>query len=222
MSDIIAGRETLAGFAGLAAGGGFSYGDVLGAGEGWAKSILFNPRARDAFAVFFQRPETFALGICNGCQMMSNLHEIIPGSEHWPHFVRNRSEQFEARLVSLEVQPSASLFLAGMAGSRIPVALAHGEGYAEFRDAAQQAAADPLVTLRFVDNRGATTERYPYKPNGSPQGITRLTTADGRFSIRMPHPERVFRSAQMSWHPDDWGEDSPWMRMFRNARRWVG
>ncbi len=222
MSDIISGRETLSGFAGLAAGGGFSYGDVLGAGEGWAKSILFNPRARDAFAAFFERAETFALGICNGCQMMSNLHELIPGSEHWPHFVRNRSEQFEARLVLLEVQPSPSLFFAGMEGSRIPVALAHGEGYAEFRDAAQQAAADALATLRFVDNRGATTERYPYNPNGSPQGITGLTTADGRFSILMPHPERVFRSVQMSWHPDNWGEDSPWMRMFRNARRWIG
>ncbi len=222
MSDIIAGRETLAGFAGLAAGGGFSYGDVLGAGEGWAKSILFNARARDAFAAFFARGETFALGICNGCQMMSNLHELIPGSEHWPHFVRNRSEQFEARLILLEVQPSPSLFFAGMEGSRIPVALAHGEGYAEFRDAAQQAAAEALVTLRFVDNRGAATERYPYNPNGSPQGITGLTTADGRFSILMPHPERVFRSVQMSWHPDDWGEDSPWMRMFRNARRWIG
>jgi phosphoribosylformylglycinamidine synthase len=220
MSDIIAGRETLDGFAGLAAGGGFSYGDVLGAGEGWAKSILFNARARDAFAAFFARGETFALGICNGCQMMSNLHELIPGSEHWPHFVRNRSEQFEARLILLEVQPSPSLFFAGMQGSRIPVALAHGEGYAEFRDAGQQTAA--LVTLRFVDNRGAATERYPYNPNGSPQGITGLTTADGRFSILMPHPERVFRSVQMSWHPDDWGEDSPWMRMFRNARRWIG
>jgi phosphoribosylformylglycinamidine synthase len=222
MSDIIAGRETLAGFAGLAAGGGFSYGDVLGAGEGWAKSILFNARARDAFAAFFARAETFALGICNGCQMMSNLHELIPGSEHWPHFVRNRSEQFEARLILLEVQPSPSLFFAGMEGSRIPVALAHGEGYAEFRDAGQQAAAEALVTLRFVDNRGAATERYPYNPNGSPQGITGLTTADGRFSILMPHPERVFRSVQMSWHPGDWEEDSPWMRMFRNARRWIG
>jgi phosphoribosylformylglycinamidine synthase len=222
MTDIIAGRETLAGFAGLAAGGGFSYGDVLGAGEGWAKSILFNARARDAFAAFFARDETFALGICNGCQMMSNLHELIPGSEHWPHFVRNRSEQFEARLILLEVQPSPSMFFDGMEGSRIPVALAHGEGYAEFRDAAQQAAAEGLVTLRFVDNRGATTERYPYNPNGSPQGITGLTTADGRFSILMPHPERVFRSVQMSWRPEQWGEDSPWMRMFRNARRWIG
>ena len=222
MTDIIGGRETLAGYAGIAAGGGFSYGDVLGAGEGWAKSILFNPRARDIFATFFGRGDTFALGICNGCQMMSNLHELIPGSAHWPHFVRNRSEQFEARLVMLEVQPSPSLFFAGMEGSRIPVALAHGEGYAEFDDAAHLAAANALVTLRFVDNRGALTEHYPYNPNGSAQGITGLTTADGRFSILMPHPERVFRSVQMSWHPEDWGEDSPWMRMFRNARRWLG
>ncbi|MFI4951657.1 MAG: phosphoribosylformylglycinamidine synthase [Burkholderiales bacterium] len=222
MTDIISGRTTLSGFTGLAAGGGFSYGDVLGAGEGWAKSILFNSRARDAFAAFFGRGDTFALGVCNGCQMMSNLHELIPASEHWPHFVRNRSEQFEARLVLLEVQPSPSIFFSGMQGSRIPVALAHGEGYAEFRDAAQLAAAAALVTLRFVDNRGAVTERYPYNPNGSPQGITGLTTADGRFSILMPHPERVFRSVQMSWHPADWGEDSPWMRMFRNARRSIG
>ncbi|MGH8800219.1 MAG: phosphoribosylformylglycinamidine synthase, partial [Casimicrobiaceae bacterium] len=222
MTDIISGRATLAGFAGLAAGGGFSYGDVLGAGEGWAKSILFNPRARDAFAAFFGRGDTFALGVCNGCQMMSNLHDLIPGSAHWPHFVRNRSEQFEARLVLLEVQPSPSLFFSGMQGSRIPVALAHGEGYAEFRDAEQLAAATTLATLRFVDNRGAVTERYPYNPNGSPQGITGLTTADGRFSILMPHPERVFRTVQMSWHPPDWGEDSPWMRMFRNARHWIG
>ena len=222
MTDIIAGRETLAGFAGIAAGGGFSYGDVLGAGEGWAKSILFNARARDTFAAFFQRPDGFALGICNGCQMMSNLHELIPGSGHWPHFVRNRSEQFEGRLVLLEVQPSPSLFFSGMEGSRIPVAVAHGEGYAEFDDAAQLAAADGLVTLRFVDHRGAATERYPYNPNGSPHGIAGLTTADGRFSILMPHPERVFRSVQMSWHPEGWGEDSPWMRLFRNARRAVG
>ncbi len=222
MTDIIAGRVSLTQFAGIIAGGGFSYGDVLGAGEGWAKSILFNSRARDEFAAFFARRETFALGVCNGCQMMSNLHELIPGTGHWPHFVRNRSEQFEARLVLLEVQETPSLFFAGMKGSRIPVALAHGEGYAEFRDSVQLAAAEPLVTLRFVDHRGAATERYPYNPNGSPAGITGLTTADGRFSILMPHPERVFRTVQMSWHPDGWGEDSPWMRMFRNARAWLG
>jgi len=222
MTDIIAGRGVLTGYHGIVAGGGFSYGDVLGAGEGWAKSILFNARARDQFAAFFARADTFALGVCNGCQMSSNLHELIPGSEHWPHFVRNKSEQFEARLVLLEVQRSPSLFLAGMEGSRIPVALAHGEGYAEFRDAGELAAAEPLACLRFVDHRGAVTERYPYNPNGSPRGITGLTTTDGRFTILMPHPERVFRTAQMSWHPEDWGEDSPWMRMFRNARVWLG
>ncbi|MEO8740291.1 MAG: phosphoribosylformylglycinamidine synthase [Casimicrobiaceae bacterium] len=222
MTDIISGRVALAGFSGVVAGGGFSYGDVLGAGEGWAKSILFNARARDEFAAFFDRHGTFALGVCNGCQMMSNLRELIPGTDHWPHFVRNRSEQFEARLVQVEIQQTPSLFFAGMAGSRIPVALAHGEGYVEFRDAVQLAAAAELVTLRFVDNRGGTTEVYPYNPNGSPAGITGLTTADGRFSILMPHPERVFRTVQMSWHPDAWGEDSPWMRMFRNARVWLG
>jgi phosphoribosylformylglycinamidine synthase len=221
MTDIIEGRSSLASFAGIAAGGGFSYGDVLGGGEGWAKSILFNARARDEFAEFFLREDRFALGICNGCQMMSNLHELIPGAEHWPHFVRNRSEQFEGRLVLVQVQRSPSLFFAGMEGSRIPVPVAHGEGYAEFRDAAQTAAAEPLVALRFIDNRGEATERYPYNPNGSPRGITGLTTADGRFTILMPHPERVFRTVQMSWHPNDWGEDSPWMRMFRNARLWL-
>jgi phosphoribosylformylglycinamidine synthase len=222
MSDLLAGRRSLADFSAFVACGGFSYGDVLGAGEGWAKSILFNMRARDDFAAFFARTETFALGVCNGCQMMSNLHELIPGTAHWPHFVRNRSEQFEARLVLLEVQRSPSLFFRGMEGSHIPVATAHGEGFAEFADAVQLAAAQPLVALRFVDGRGAPTERYPHNPNGSPQGITGLTTADGRFTILMPHPERVFRTVQMSWHPDGWGEDSPWLRMFRNARTWLG
>jgi phosphoribosylformylglycinamidine synthase len=154
--------------------------------------------------------------------MMSNLHELIPGSEHWPHFVRNRSEQFEGRLAFVEVTRSPSLFFAGMAGSRMPIATAHGEGYAEFRDAAQLAAAQPYVALRFVDANARPTERYPFNVNGSPQGITGLSTPDGRFTILMPHPERVFRTVQMSWHPDDWGEDSPWMRMFRNARLWLG
>ena len=221
MSDIIAGRRSLSDFSGFAACGGFSYGDVLGAGEGWAKSILFNARARDEFAAFFARADTFALGVCNGCQMMSNLHELIPGTAHWPHFIRNRSEQFEARFALVEVLPTPSLFLRGMAGSRIPVATAHGEGYAEFRDAAQHAAARPLVALCFVDNTGHATDRYPYNVNGSPDGITGLTTEDGRFTILMPHPERGFRTVQMSWHPGAWGEDSPWMRMFRNARVWV-
>ncbi len=220
MSDVIAGRVRLTDFKGFAACGGFSYGDVLGAGEGWAKSILFNRRARDEFAAFFQRADSFALGVCNGCQMMSNLHEIIPGTAAWPHFVRNKSEQFEARFATVEVLPSPSLFFAGMAGSRLPIAVAHGEGFAEFSDDAQRNRA--LVALRFVDNRGEPTELYPYNPNGSPAGITGLTTADGRFTVLMPHPERVFRSVQNSWHPADWGEDGPWLRMFRNARLWVG
>jgi phosphoribosylformylglycinamidine synthase len=222
MSDIIGGAVSLAEFKGFAACGGFSYGDVLGAGEGWAKSILFNERARAEFGAFFLRPDAFALGVCNGCQMMSNLHELIPGAEHWPHFVRNRSEQFEARFALLEVQASPSLFFDGMAGSRIPVAVAHGEGYAEFASPAALDAARPLVALRFVDNHGRVTETYPANPNGSPRGITGLTTPDGRFAVLMPHPERVFRAVQNSWHPDGWGEDGPWMRMFRNARRWVG
>jgi phosphoribosylformylglycinamidine synthase len=222
MSDIIAGRVSLSGFKGFASCGGFSYGDVLGAGEGWAKSALFNLRARDEFAAFFQRRDTFALGVCNGCQMMSNLQELIPGAQAWPHFVRNRSEQFEARFVLLEVQQSPSLFFQGMAGSRLPIVVSHGEGYAEFKDAAARKAAEPLVALRYVDNRGAVTESYPYNPNGSPAGITGLTTSDGRFTIVMPHPERVFRAVQNSWHPEEWGEDGPWLRIFRNARRWVG
>ncbi len=222
MSDIIAGRIDLQEFSGLAAGGGFSYGDVLGAGEGWAKSIRYNARAREVFGAFFARADSFAIGICNGCQMMSNLHELIPGAEHWPHFVRNKSEQFEARFVLLEVRDSPSIFFSGMAGSRIPVATAHGEGYAEYRDDAQRVAAASLATLAFVDHRGRPTETYPYNPNGSWGGLTGFTTADGRFNILMPHPERVFRSVQMSWRLATWGEDSPWMRMFRNARKWLG
>jgi phosphoribosylformylglycinamidine synthase len=222
MSDIIAGRIALKEFAGFAACGGFSYGDVLGAGEGWAKSILFNTRARDEFERFFARADTFALGVCNGCQMMSNLRELIPGADAWPHFVRNRSEQFEARVAMVEVLPSPSIFLAGMAGSRVPIAVSHGEGYAEFRDGGALDRAKSLVALRFVDNRGEATEYYPFNPNGSPHGITGLTTPDGRFTIVMPHPERVFRTVSHSWHPGEWGEDSPWMRIFRNARAFVG
>jgi len=224
MSDIISGRVSLRDFAGIVACGGFSYGDVLGAGEGWAKSILFNARARDEFSAFFARKDSFALGVCNGCQMMSNLHSIIPGAELWPHFVRNRSEQFEARFAMVEVMDSPSLFFSGMAGSRMPIAVAHGEGYAEFSDssAVHALVRDKLVSMRFVDNGGRATETYPYNPNGSPQGITGLTTTDGRFTIMMPHPERVFRSVQHSWHPQGWGEDGPWIRMFRNARKFVG
>ena len=220
MSDVISGRTSLAAFAGFAACGGFSYGDVLGGGEGWAKSILFNPRARDEFQAFFARKDSFALGVCNGCQMMGALSELVPGASDWPRFAKNRSEQFEARLVLVEIPKSPSLFFTGMEGSRIPVVTAHGEGRALFGERARPERA--IVAMRFVDARGATADRYPANPNGSPLGIAGLTTADGRFTIVMPHPERVFRSVQMSWHPDGWGEDSPWMRVFRNARAWLG
>ena len=223
MSDILAGRVSLEEFKGLVACGGFSYGDVLGAGEGWAKSVLFNARARDAFQGFFERKESFALGVCNGCQMMSNLHELIPGTEFWPHFVRNRSEQFEARVAMVQVQESASIFLQGMAGSRMPIAIAHGEGHAEFEseEALLEADLSGTVALRYVDSHGKVTEAYPANPNGSPRGITGLTSRDGRVTIMMPHPERVFRAVQNSWRPDEWQEDGGWMRMFRNARVWV-
>ncbi len=224
MTDLIAGRVHLEDFRGLVACGGFSYGDVLGAGEGWAKSILFNAQLRDLFTEYFVRPDTFTLGVCNGCQMLSTLKLLIPGTEHWPRFVRNRSEQFEGRVGLVEVLPTPSLFFAGMAGSVLPIAVAHGEGQAEFADAAARdaCAASGLVSLRFVDNRGRPTETYPANPNGSPLGITGLTSRDGHATILMPHPERVFRTVQNSWHPAEWGEDSGWMRMFRNARAWVG
>lgn len=223
MSDILAGRVDLNEFKGLVACGGFSYGDVLGAGEGWAKSALFNSRARDAFQGFFERNDSFTLGVCNGCQMMSNLSELIPGSEFWPHFVRNRSEQFEARVAMVQVQESNSIFLQGMAGSRMPIAIAHGEGHAEFasEEALLEADLSGTVALRFVDNHGKVTEGYPANPNGSPRGITGLTSRDGRVTIMMPHPERVFRAVQNSWRPEEWNEDGAWMRMFRNARVWV-
>ncbi|MET0047927.1 MAG: phosphoribosylformylglycinamidine synthase [Sedimenticola sp.] len=222
MSDIIEGRVELDRFKGLVACGGFSYGDVLGAGEGWAKSILFNGRAREQFEQFFNRQDTFALGICNGCQMLSNLHELIPGAEHWPHFVRNRSEQFEARFVSVEIESSPSVLLQGMEGSRLPIAVAHGEGRAEFRDAGHLEDARQLVALRYIENDGQVATRYPANPNGSPEGVSGLTSEDGRVTIMMPHPERVVRSVQNSWHPEEWGSDGPWLRLFRNGRRWVG
>jgi len=224
MSDITVGRINLADFQGIAACGGFSYGDVLGAGEGWAKSILFNARARDEFAAFFARPDSFGLGVCNGCQMLSNLHELIAGTELWPRFVRNRVEQFEARLSLVEVLPSPSLFLHGMAGSRLPIAVAHGEGRAEFADdrGADAALAAGMVALRFIDHSGQPAERYPANPNGSPGGMTGFCSRDGRFTILMPHPERLFRTVQYSWRPNGWGEDGPWLRLFRNARRWLG
>ena len=215
MTDLIAERATLREFKGFAAGGGFSYGDVLGGGQGWAKTILFNPRAREELERFFARGDSFALGACNGCQMMAALRELIPGAAGWPLFVRNRSEQFEARLVMVEIVESPSIVFAGMAGSRIPIATAHGEG--------RPSSLNPsIVCMRYVNNRGEPTEVYPYNPSGSPQGITGLTTPDGRFTIVMPHPERVFRNIQMSWSPPGSGEDSPWMRLFRNARKWVG
>ncbi len=224
MSDILGGRVSLDEFRGLIACGGFSYGDVLGAGEGWAKSALFNERARAEFAVFFARGDTFGLGVCNGCQMMSNLKSIIPGADHWPRFVQNQSERYEGRFVQVKVEKSPSILFAGMEGSVIPIAVAHGEGYAEFPDraAAERFSTSGLVSARFVDNHHRATEHYPLNPNGSPLGMTALTTTTGRVTIMMPHPERVFRSACMSWSPKDWPEDSPWMKLFYNARAWVG
>jgi phosphoribosylformylglycinamidine synthase len=224
MSDILEGRADLHGYQGIAACGGFSYGDVLGAGLGWAKSILFSTRVRDMFAAFFARGDSFGLGVCNGCQMLSGLKELIPGAADWPRFARNRSEQFEARVSLVEILPSASLFLAGMEGSRMPVAVAHGEGRAEFAsgDQVRSVFDTQLVAMRFVDTRGRPASRYPANPNGSPHGITGLTTPDGRFTIMMPHPERVYRTVQNSWHPDEWGEEGPWMRIFRNARAALG
>ncbi|HTY03404.1 MAG TPA: phosphoribosylformylglycinamidine synthase [Rhodocyclaceae bacterium] len=216
MTDLQARRTTMADFHAFVACGGFSYGDVLGAGQGWAKSILFNDRLRDDFSAFFSRRDTFALGVCNGCQMMSNLGAIIPGAQEWPTFHRNRSEQFEARFVMVEIPDSPSIFTAGMAGSRLPLVVSHGEGRAVFTGAAHAP-----VALRYVDNRGNIATTYPYNPNGSPDGIAGVTTPDGRFTVMMPHPERIFRTVLMSWHPEGWGEDSPWMRMFRNARKWL-
>ncbi len=223
MTDIIAGRVSLADFQGLVACGGFSYGDVLGAGGGWAKTILLNARASDEFAAFFAREDTFGLGVCNGCQMLSQLREMIPGASHWPEFYRNQSEQFEARYAAVEVVESPSLFMRGMAGSMLPIAVAHGEGRAVFSGTSAQAVLDDgLVALRYVDNYGQATEHYPQNPNGSPLGVTGLCNTDGRFTIMMPHPERLFRSVLHSWRPDGWGEDGPWLRLFRNARVWVG
>jgi len=224
MSDLLSGRRDLQDFHALVACGGFSYGDVLGAGEGWAKSVLFNDRVREEFEDFFHRPQTLALGVCNGCQMMSNLKELIPGAEHWPRFVRNLSDRFEARFSLVEVTASPSMFMQGMAGSRMPIAVSHGEGHVEVRDAVHLSQLEHanLVALRFVDNHGQVTENYPANPNGSPNGITAVTNLSGRVTVMMPHPERVFRTVSNSWHPEEWGEDSPWMRMFRNARKQLG
>jgi phosphoribosylformylglycinamidine synthase len=227
MSDLLSGKAHLDLFRGLIACGGFSYGDVLGAGEGWAKTILFNTQLRDQFSSFFERQDSFALGVCNGCQMMSNLSEIIPGAQAWPKFTRNQSEQYEARLVMAEVMPSPSIFTQGMAGSQLPIAIAHGEGFANFSQQGNltQIQEQGLVAMRFVDHQGNPTETYPMNPTGSLGGLTGVTTPDGRFSVMMPHPERVFRAVQMSWCPPEWLDTpdgaSPWMRLFRNARCWA-
>ncbi len=224
MSDLVDGRHTLDGFRGLAACGGFSFGDVLGAGQGWAKSILYNDALSEAFTAFFHREDTFSLGVCNGCQMLAAIGALIPGADHWPRFARNRSEQYEARLAMVEVPDNRSVLFDGMAGSRLPVVVAHGEGRAVFGAASDLAALKQggRIALSFVDNHGNAARRYPANPNGSPDGVTALTTRDGRATIMMPHPERVFRTRTLSWHEPSWGEFSPWMRLFRNARAWVG
>ena len=227
MTDLITGRKNLQDFTGLVACGGVRYGDVLGAGEGWAKSILYNAKLRDHFEMFFQSNDTFALGVCNGCQMLTQLSEIIPGTQAWPTFTRNVSEQYESRLVQVEISDSHSLFFKGMAGSQLPIVVAHGEGYANFskKGSLKRLQQENLISLRYTDHQGLPTECFPYNPNGSPGGITSVTTADGRFTVLMPHPERVFRVAQMSWSPPEWANFkdglSPWMRMFKNARYWV-
>jgi phosphoribosylformylglycinamidine synthase len=224
MSDVLAGRVSLEDFRGLVACGGFSYGDVLGAGEGWAKSILYHAGAREQFQKFLDRHDTFTLGVCNGCQMFAALKEIIPGADHWPRFVRNRGEQFEGRFSLVELQPSPSIFLAGMDGSMLPIAVAHGEGRAEFASDAAAAAftRSGLVSARYIEGNRKVATNYPANPNGSPFGIAAITNEDGRVTLTMPHPERSFRYAQNSWRPDGAGEYSGWYRMFGNARRWVG
>ena len=220
MSDLMSSRRNLADFNALVACGGFSYGDVLGAGGGWAKSILFNPQLRDQFSQFFANLNTLTLGVCNGCQMVSNLAEIIPGTENWPRFVRNKSERYEARVGLVKINEVASPWFAGMAGSHMPIAVAHGEGQVEFKFATQLAGlkAQGLIAAQYIDNNGNPTEVYPANPNGSVEGITAITNVDGRVAIMMPHPERVFRAVSNSWYPEDWTEDGPWMRLFRNAR----
>ena len=222
MSDLLGGRDSLTNYQGIVACGGFSFGDVLGAGGGWAKSVLYHSRTRDQFAEFFQRTDTFGLGVCNGCQMLSHLRELVPGADSWPQFLRNKSEQFEARLSLVEVLESPSIFLEGMAGSQIPIATSHGEGRVSFRDDADRYMASHMIAARYIDNYGKVADKYPANPNGSPDGICALSNDDGRVTIMMPHPERVARTIQNSWHPDDWGDDGPWMRMFRNARVAIG
>jgi phosphoribosylformylglycinamidine synthase len=220
MSDLLAGRTVLADYQGIVACGGFSYGDTLGAGVGWARSITFHDELADQFRAFFGRADTFGLGVCNGCQMFAELADIIPGAEHWPRFTTNQSARYEARLAMVEVLESPSLFLAGMAGSRLPIAVAHGEGFANFSRRGD--AGRVLGALRFTDNHGQPTEVYPFNPNGSPGGLTGVTTPDGRFTAMMPHPERVFRNIQMSWTDQDLSRASAWMQLWHNARRWIG
>jgi phosphoribosylformylglycinamidine synthase len=215
MSDLLAGRAKLADFQALVAVGGFSYGDVLGAGEGWAKTILFNPQMAEQFAQFFHRADTLSLGVCNGCQMMANLKSIIPGAGAWPKFTQN-AVQYEARTVTVGIEASPSLFFDGMAGSQLPIVVCHGEGYANYGQTGS--IEQSLVPMRYVDGAGKATVRYPLNPNGSPQGIAALTSTDGRATIMMPHPERMFRTVQHSWSPYDWQGDSPWMRLWQNAR----
>jgi phosphoribosylformylglycinamidine synthase len=224
MSDLLAGGRTLHEFSGLIACGGFSYGDVLGAGGGWARSILFHDAVRAQFARFFERGDTFSLGVCNGCQMFALLKELIPGAQHWPRFLRNRSEQFEARLSMVRIAESPSVLLRGMGGSRLPVAVAHGEGRPQFarEEDLRRCLDGRLIALQYVSNALERARTYPANPNGAVHAIAALTTPDGRATIMMPHPERVYRTAQNSWHPRDAGEDSGWMRMFRNARSWLG
>jgi phosphoribosylformylglycinamidine synthase len=220
MTDLQAGRARLQDFQGFVACGGFSYGDTLGAGIGWARSITFHPRLAEQFKAFFDRRDSFALGVCNGCQMLAELADIIPGAQAWPRFTTNRSERYEARLSQVEVLDSPSLFFAGMAGARLPIAVAHGEGYANFAHRGDPALA--IAAMRFTDHHGQATEAYPFNPNGSPGGLTAVTTADGRFTAMMPHPERVFRNIQMSWTSGPASEFSPWMQLWHNARRWLG
>ena len=223
MSDLIAGRIDLDDFEGLVTCGGFSYGDVMGAGGGWAKSVLFNPKLRDQFEKFFNRQETFSLGICNGCQMLSQLAPLIPGADAWPRFHRNTSEMFEARAVNVRVEKSNSILLEGMEGSILPIAVAHGEGrVVASEDKIAALNAGNQVSLRYVDSFGNPTQQYPLNPNGSPEAITGVTSQDGRATIMMPHPERNFRAVQHSWKPEEWTEDGAWLRMFRNARKFIG
>ena len=223
MSELISGKTTLEQFKGLVACGGFSYGDVLGAGEGWAKSILYNPIVRGEFQRFFNRTDTFSLGVCNGCQMLATLKELIPGTDSWPKFIRNESEQFEARLSLVRIEKTRSIFLTGMSGALLPIVVSHGEGRATTtRLAMDELQSNEQIAMRFSDHFGNPANSYPYNPNGSPEGITAVSSEDGRVLAMMPHPERVFRAAQYSWRPDDWKEDAPWMRLFRNARVWVG